>query len=257
MTPFTQFAIETAQAAGRLLLDNHGRMQTLEFKLRTNFKTQVDDLSDQLIRKAIVGRYPDHTIYSEEQTARLQDSEYSWVVDPLDGTVPYTYGISDHFAVSIALLQGREPILGVIFAPLRGELYVAERGRGASCNGRPVRVNRVENLNRALMAADTGKLEREALIPYEKKLLAADGVVYVMSLCSASVSMAFTAAGRLDGYLAVKQEPWDIAAGALLIREAGGVVTTPEGKPWQFGDDSILAAGPELHPQLLRHLAAE
>ncbi|MCL4369460.1 MAG: inositol monophosphatase [Chloroflexi bacterium] len=255
MNHFTKFAIEVAQAAGQLLLDHHGRMQTLEFKLRTNFKTQVDDLSDRLIRSAIIGNFPGHSILSEEQDARLQDSEFTWVVDPLDGTVPYSYGTSDHFGVSIALLQGREPILGVTFAPLRRELYVAERGGGASCNGRPLEVSRVDDLNRALMAADCGKLERESLIPYQQRLLAADGVVYVMSLCCASVSMAFAASGALDGYLAVKQEPWDIAAGALLVREAGGVVTAPEGRPWQFGDDCLLAAGPELHPQLVRLLS--
>ncbi len=256
MNQLTQFAVETARAAGQLLLDNHSRMQTLEWKLRTNFKTRVDDLSDQLIRDAIIRRFPDHGIYSEEQEARLEGSEYSWVVDPLDGTIPYSYGSSDHFAVSIALLRNSEPLLGVIFAPLRDELYLAERGQGASCNGRPLRVNPVPDLNRALMAADCGKLEREALLPHLSRLLAPDGVTYVMSLCSASVSMALVAGGALDGYLAVKQEPWDIAAGALILREAGATVTTPEGKSWQFGDDSILAAGPDLHPQLLRRLAS-
>lgn len=175
MDHLTQFATDVAQSAGRLPMDHYGHMQSLEYKLKTNFKTRVDDLSDQLIRETIIRRFPSHSIYSEEQDTRLRGSEFIWVVDPLDGTVPYSYGTSDHFAVSIALLRDSRPLLGVICAPLRKELYVAERGRGATCNNRPLRVNPVHDLNRALLASDCGKLDRKALLPYKARLPARTG----------------------------------------------------------------------------------
>lgn len=254
MTVYKKFAIQVAKDAGQLLMDNYGGLQRLEFKLKTNFKTQVDDLSDKFIREAIMKEFPDHNIYSEEQNDKQNNSDYSWVVDPLDGTLPYTFGISDHFGVSIALVKGKTPVVGVIYAPKRNELYVAELNGGAFLNGSPIKVAAVDDINKAMIGVDYGLYSRDNIINYQRKLLAADGVTYPVSYACASVSLGLVANGKLQGYYALKLEPWDMAAGVIITREAGAKVTNIEGKEWELGDESILAANPKLHQNLLNFL---
>src|SRR3989344_1411149 len=140
LSEYTEFAIQTAREAGNLLIKNYGEMHKLEWKLRTNFKIEVDDLSDRLIRKRINDKFPSHGINSEEGKDKIGRYDFVWVVDPLDGTIPYTYGVNDHFGVCIALVSQGSPIVGVTFAPLRRELYVAEQGKGEFCNGSPIKV---------------------------------------------------------------------------------------------------------------------
>jgi len=251
MKNFKEFAIKTAKEAGKLLMDNYGQIQRLEWKLKTNFKTQVDEESDELIRKAIMESFPDHNIYSEELDKREKGSEFSWVIDPLDGTLPYTFGISDHFGVSIALVKDKTPILGVIYAPKRDELYVAEHGKGAFCNDSKIQISSIDDLNKAMVAVDYGKIEREKIVDYHRKLLSNDGVTYPVSYGCVSVSLGLVASGKLHGYLGLKLEPWDMAAAVVLNREAGGKVTTISGKEWELGGESILAANPKLHRKLL------
>lgn len=254
MGDYREFALRTAQKAGKLLMDNYGKMQQLSYKLKTNFKTQVDDRSDKLIRDAIAENFPNHNIYSEESHDKKTDAEFSWIIDPLDGTLPYTFGISDHFSVSIALVKDKVPIVGVIYAPKRGELYVAEQGKGAFCNNSPVHVAAIGNINKAMIGVDYGKLEREKITCYHRKLLSENGVTYPISYGCASISLALVASGKLHGYLALKLEPWDMAAAVVLIREAGGKVTTIEGKDWKLGHVSILTANSKLHNELLSFL---
>ena len=254
MTRYKEFAIRVAKEAGKILMDHYGELQKLEYTLRTNFKIKVDDESDSLIRSAIMEEFPDHNILSEEQENRQNDSEYSWVVDPLDGTLPYTFGISDHFGISIALVKGKAPILGVIYAPMRDELYTAELNKGAFLNQSAIRVSLVENINRAMIGVDYGKLSRGRIVGYQEKLLSDNGITYPVSYGCASVSLGLVASGKLHGYLALKLEPWDIAAGVLINREAGAKVTTIGGKDWELYDESILVANPGLHRKLYEFL---
>lgn len=246
-----QFAIELAHDAGRIVMQHYGKIQQLEWKLSTNFKTAVDDEIDQLIRQRIAKYFPDHSIYSEELEPSKQRSAYSWVIDPLDGTLPYAYGISDHFGVSIALTRDSQPILGVYYAPARAELYVGQKEQRAWRNDAPVHVAELNDPNKALLGLDYGKVDRGAILSLQQKLLGPDGVSYTFAHGSAATSLALVAAGRLHGYLALKLEPWDMAAGVILIREAGGKVTDINGKEWELGDESILAANPALHAKLL------
>ena len=254
MSKYKEFAIQVAKDAGNLLLEHYGKLQSLEYKLKTNFKTEVDDESDELIRKAIMKEFPNHNILSEEQDDKQNGSDYSWVVDPLDGTLPYTFGISDHFAVSIALVKGKSPILGVIYAPMRDELYTAEFNEGAFLNQSAIRVSSVEDINKAMIGMDYGKFFRDKIVDYQKKLLSENGITYPVSYGCASVSLGLVASGKLHGYLALKLEPWDMAAGVLINREAGAKVTTIDGKDWELGDESILVANPELHQKLYEFL---
>ena len=235
MAEYLDFAVATAQEAGALLMEHFGKIQKLEWKLRTNFKTQVDDASDDLIRRRIEARFPGHRIYSEELAAKETGSKFVWVVDTLDGTLPYTIG-ENHFSVCIGLVHGVTLILGVIFAPMRNELYVAEREGGAFLNGEPIRVADVSNLNHALLPAETGKVpNRERKTELEQQLLAEHGATFVFTYGCASVPLASVARGRLHGFLAHKLEPWDMAAAVPIIQEAGGRVTALDGTEWRLG----------------------
>ena len=254
-----KFAIETAQEAGNLLMRNYGRMQSLDWHSRTNFKIEVDDLSDKLIRKRIEDTFPEHNIYSEEQEGIDRNSEFSWVIDPLDGTIPYTYGISDHFSVCIALVKEKEPVLGVIYAPKRNEIYVAEKGAGAFCNADAISVSLEDNINHALVGTDPGReskqYRRQDFAPTYRRLYSSNGIVALLCSGCASVPLALVASGKLHAYLSNRLEPWDMAAAVPIIREAGGKVTNIKGKEWELGDTTILAANSKLHYSLLDFIA--
>jgi len=168
--------------------------------------------------------------------------------------LPYTFGISDHFAISLALVKVKLPILGVIYAPKRDELYVAEYGKGAFCNNLPIRVSKIKDINKAMIGLDYSKRSRNTVSKYHKKLLSEDGVTYPVTYGCASATLGLVASGKLHGYLGLKLEPWDMAAGAVIIREAGGKVTTIKGKEWLLGDETILAANPNLHNKLKEFL---
>lgn len=252
MEPYRDFAIRVAQQAGKLLMENYGEMQQRTWKSKTDFKTQVDDQSDAYIRQEIRRAYPSHNIWSEEERAQEQGSEWTWVIDPLDGTLPYASGISDHFSVSIALARGKQPVLGVICAPLRNALYVAEKGRGSFCNGKTITVGEVDLVNKALVGIDYGKGPRTRALPYLERLLGDNGVTYPMSLACSTVPLCLVAQGKLQAYLHHNAEPWDLAAGAIIVQEAGGKVTTLTGGAWDITQPSILAANPMLHGKLLK-----
>lgn len=172
-------------------------------------------------------------------------------MDPLDGTLPYTFGISDHFSVSIALVKNTTPILGVIYAPKRKELYIAVQGHGAFCNGSRLRASTLNNLHQVMMGIDYGKLQRADILGYQKKLLAKEGVTATVSYGCATLPLSFVASGKLHGYCALKLEPWDMAAAVIINREAGAKVTNLNGTQWKLGDESILVANPKLHATLL------
>ena len=256
MKNLKEFAILVAEEAGELLMENYGKIKRLEWNSLMHFRTKVDNQSDRLIRKRISEYYPEHNVYSEENEGLDKNSEYSWVFDPLDGTIPYTFGITDHFSISIALVKRKTPILGVINAPKRKELYVAEQGKGAFCNGSPIKVSLEENISHVLMGLDSGKetkrFKRSSIVPYLKKALSCNGIACPLYSGCASVPLCLAASGKLHAYMALSLEPWDMAAAVVINREAGGKVTTVNGKEWELGDESILTANSKLHTKLCR-----
>lgn len=252
---YLEFAINTARDAGKILMQNYGKMHQLEWKLRTNFKTQVDDESDALIRERIHSKFPNHNIYSEENKDKLGKGIFSWIIDPLDGTIPYTYGFCDHFSVCISLAREKEPILGVIYAPLREELYFAEKGKGAFCNHNKIKVALEENVNKSIIGAGAGKetpeFSRIEQMEYERKLYSKNGVTITINTGCASLPLAFVAKGVIHGCAYPNLEPWDMAAAVVICREAGAKVTNIRGKEWNLGDLSIIVANPSLHNKLM------
>ncbi|MAG79058.1 hypothetical protein CMI40_01635 [Candidatus Pacearchaeota archaeon] len=253
---YKKFAIKTALAAGKILLDNYKQTQKLEWNQKQHFRTKVDIASDKLIRKRIKEKFPTHNIYSEENKNLENKSDFSWIIDPLDGTIPYTFGITDHFSVCVALVKGKTPIVGVIYAPKRNEIYVAEKGHGTYCNNKKIKVSQENNINHVLIGLDGGKetkyFKRTNLAQYVKKLYSPQGITCFLSSGCASVPLALTASGKIHSYMALSLEQWDMAAAVIINREAGAKVTNIKGKQWDIKDKSIIVANPKLHNKLLK-----
>ncbi|MBI2056335.1 MAG: hypothetical protein HYT37_03055 [Candidatus Sungbacteria bacterium] len=224
--------------------------------LPTNFKTIADDASNFLICDALQKRFPEHSIYSEESDFFAKTtSEYCWVVDALDGTIGFLSGITDHFTVSIGLVKNKKPVMGVIYAPKRNDLYIASEGRGSTHNGQPISVSDVTDINKVLMGVDSGKTKRTVHLPYLEKLLQEKtGITCPFMTACATVPLCMVADGRMHAYLATSLAPEDMAAAVCIIREAGGKATNLSGKEWTIGDPSILAANQVLHQKLCEFL---
>lgn len=173
------------------------------------------------------------------------------MIDSLDGTINFASGITDHFSFAAGLCEGRTPIVGVVNAPKRGELYSAEVGAGAFCNGKRIQVSELTDINNVLMVCDSGKFNRAAHVPYIDKLLGQNAVTCIFATGCATVPLCLVASGVMHAYLATSLAPEDMVAAVCIIREAGGKVTNRDGEEWKLGDPSILAANPAIHEKLV------
>ena len=223
MSDFLHAAIEAAQAAGGLLRANFGLVQKVDENLAHDIKLELDKRSQTLIESLLLARYPDHAIYGEEGIRGDQDSEYHWIIDPIDGTVNFFYGVA-HFAVSIALRHAGKIIVGVIYDPIRDELWAVEAGQPATLNGLPIAVSDRTALGEAIVSVGVSKtLESvNASLPIFTRMVREAKKCRMMG--SASLDIAYVACGRLDAYIEGQISLWDIAAGLLLVEAAGGKV---------------------------------
>jgi myo-inositol-1(or 4)-monophosphatase len=262
------FALETVHRAGQLLIDYYGRQHEIGHKsTEIDLVTEADVASEELIVGAIRDRFPGDTILSEEGRGDLQEMAAEvrclWLVDPLDGTVNYAHRYPV-WGVSMALADRGEVILGVSHDPLRGETFWAERGQGAWLDGARIHVSSASELQSALVA--TGFAYRRASLTAEGKgggepagcgnNLPEFGAVMprvqgVRRAGAAVLDLARLAAGQLDAYWEMHLEPWDWAAGSLLVEEAGGRVTDLRGGPWSLSSRAMAASNGLLHDQLL------
>jgi myo-inositol-1(or 4)-monophosphatase len=263
MEEYLDFTLRTARDAGRVLIEWYEKELELETKSSEfDLVTPADRAAEALILGRIRERYPDHAILAEETGAEERDSQYCWVVDPLDGTTNFANAFP-HFCVSIALRREADAIVGVIFDPLRDELFWAARGRGAWLEGprgpqRRLQVSRTTHLSGALLA--TGFAYSRAttttnnIFEFERVIRRIRGI---RRAGSAALDVAYVAAGRLDGYWEYHMQPWDTAAGALMVTEAGGELCQITGEPWTPWSSSTVAANPELLPVLRSALVGE
>jgi myo-inositol-1(or 4)-monophosphatase len=247
-----------AREAGAVLRAFFAKGVETEYKGDVDLVTVADRTSEKLIRERLAAAFPTHGIFGEEGTRERLDGEFRWYVDPLDGTTNFTHGFPQ-FCVSLGLEQraaGLAPeadgrlVAAVIYDPLRDELFAAERGRGAQLNGRPLRVSRTPVLAESLLATGFPSHKRHEnpnIHFYHECTLRSHGV---RRAGSAALDLAYVAAGRLDGFWEFNLNPWDTAAGILLVEEAGGRVTDFSGGHFQLNSREVLGSNGRIHGEL-------
>ncbi|MEM6981263.1 MAG: inositol monophosphatase family protein [Planctomycetota bacterium] len=253
-----QAAIEAAKLAGDVLMRYREQGVTMRDKSALGGKTydlvsDADLESEQVIAALIESRFADHAILGEEafQETDIQ-AEHLWIVDPLDGTNNYAHGL-DHFAVSIGYYESGRAKAGVIWNPSRGDLYTAIDGGGAFHNSRPVKVSDHDQLNQSMIGCgfyyDRGEMMRCTLSAIEDCFEA--DIHGIRRFGTASLDLCLVGCGQLDAFFEYNLSPWDFAAGALFVREAGGRITTGRGDPLQLTPTSVLVSNDRLHPKML------
>jgi myo-inositol-1(or 4)-monophosphatase len=249
-------AVDAARAAGRLLRDELSGARRIAYKgSPTNLVTEMDQRAEALILGRLRGAFPDDAILAEEHGAAGGRSGRRWIVDPLDGTTNYAHGLP-LFGVSIALEEARRLVLGVVYDPMRDELFVGERGGGATLNDAPIRVSATRSIDASLLVTGFPYNIRETadtnLPEYAAMSLRARAV---RRLGSAVIDLAYVACGRFDGYWELRLGAWDVAAGAVLVDEAGGRITGVDGGALDVDAPTLLATNGLIHDAMLATLA--
>lgn len=248
MASYLETAVEIAREASALLRDFSHRHVGFELKGEHDLVTAADRASESLIVKRLQERYPSHTIVAEEGGGQEGSSDFRWYVDPLDGTTNFAHGFPQ-FNVTLALEQAGELIAGVIADPMREETFTAERGAGAFLNGRPIHVSQVGRLAEALASSGFPSRRRHKDVNvhffYQLSMLTHG----VRRPGAAALDLAYVACGRLDVFWEFSLHPWDVAAGILLIREAGGVCTDMRGAALDLRSPHILADNGLVHEE--------
>ena len=257
MHPMLNIAVKAARRAGSIIerAAVGGVALDVRAKRVNDFVTQVDRAAEQAVIDIVRKAYPDHAILAEE-SGELQgtSAEFCWVIDPLDGTTNFIHGFPQ-YCVSIAIQQRGKPIHAVIYDPSKNELFTASRGRGAYLNDHRIRVSRCRRLEDSLVGTGFPFREMSRLEPYMKqlgKMMATSAGVRRAG--AAALDLAYVAAGRLDAFWEMGLSPWDMAAGALLILEAGGLVGDFSGDDRYLASGDIAAGTPKVYTQLLQAL---
>lgn len=254
--PLLNIAIQAARSAGKLIARSLDHLEAgdITLKQKHEFAVRVAAAAEEEMISIIREAYPEHAILAKESGDQQTNSDVQWIIDPLDGSTNFIHSIP-HFAVSIGVKLRNQLEAGMVFDPIKNELFVAARGRGAMLNNRKIRVSGCQKMDAALIV--TGLPFREDQ-PYEKysKILTElmPKVAGIRRFGAASLDLAYVAAGRFDGYFEFGLNPWDIAAGALIVKEAGGLVSDTDNKEEYLKNGNVLAANLKLHPSLLQLL---
>ena len=250
MKDFLAVACEAARKAGGILKENIHGTREITYKGDINLVTEMDTRSERAVVETLRASFPDHGIIAEEETTIRNGSGYTWIIDPLDGTTNYAHGYPC-FSVSIALEHEGVVITGVVYDPMRDELFTAQKGEGAYLNGKRIKVSIVDELIKSLLA--TG-------FPYDRKVSEKNNMDYFHDLLmasqevrrdgSAALDLCYVAMGRFDGFWELKLKPWDVAAGSLIVLEAGGRVTDLRDNAFDIFGDEVLASNGIIHGQM-------
>ena len=246
---FANVADGIAREAGALLRKFYEKGVAMEYKGDVDLVTEADRASEQMLRERLKAAFPSHGIYGEEGTRERLESEYRWYVDPLDGTTNFAHGFPafcvvlglEHRPAGLAADADGEMIAGVIYDPLRDEMFMAERGKGAFLNGRAIHVSTTKKLEESLTATGFPSRKRHSspnIYFYQEITLRSHGV---RRAGSAALDLAYVACGRLDGFWEFNLNPWDTSAGVLLVTEAGGTVTHFDGSRFTLDSREVLA----------------
>ena len=250
MRKYLDTAIKAAQCAGTFIEQSRGELGNVDYKGRADMVTDVDRASEDILIDQIRSAFPSHAILAEESNSKENTAEFRWIIDPLDGTTNYVHKYQ-HYAVSIALQQHGETIVGLVYNPHSDEMFTAIKGEGARLTQNRMHVSSSDVLSRSLLS--TG-------IPYEMsdrwhKSMDLFKMFYsrthgVRRDGSAALDLCYVAAGRFDGFWELDLHPWDVAAGMLIVEESGGKVSRFNGSESSIFDDEILASNGKIHEQM-------
>ncbi len=247
-------AKNTAKKAGQFLLENFKKDELLftERHMSKEIVTKYDLESDKIIKKELEKAFPHHNLMTEESGVTDKDSEYTWIVDSLDGTGNFASG-NPFFSVSIALARKGELILGVVYAPYLNELYFAEKSKGAYLNDKKISVSTIKEISNAyVVTCEGGSKSNQRLAGIYSKIY--PQIKDMRKLGSAAIEGGFVASGRADGYITLQIDPWDVAATILITEEAGGKASDFNGNPWKIQRSDLLITNGTMHDEILKHL---
>lgn len=247
-------AIEAAKEAGKILKENLGKSVEIGFKGEINLVTDIDINSEKTIVQIIRNKYPNHQILTEEGEGQKGVSSHKWIIDPLDGTTNYAHGYPC-FCVSIAFEKNGDILFGVIYDPILDELFTAEKGKVACLNGRKIRVSSTDKLIHSMLATgfpyDLRESQNNNLIHFDNFTMSAQAI---RRAGSAALDLCYVAMGRFDGFWELKLSPWDVAAGSLIVRKAGGIVSDFKGGAFDIYSKEILASNGKIHYEMVQVL---
>jgi len=266
-SPYLSVCEEAARSAGKILLEMLGTSDVRHKKNLKDLVTEADIVAQKTIESIVIGAFPDHRFLGEEgnltpssssQSSEFcRSSEFCWIVDPLDGTTNFVHSVPC-FGTSIALTRGTEVLCGVFYNPVTEEFFSAAQGQGAFLNGKQIYASARQTLGEALVSVSFPTQVKEDSPDLRAFLQTLPACRAIRRTGSTALNIAYVAAGRFDAFWAFACHPWDIAAGTLLVRESGGIVTKPDGSPIDFNDPAPVcaAANEALHQQLMKMFSA-
>ncbi|HIE65733.1 MAG: inositol monophosphatase family protein [Nitrospira sp.] len=251
---FKKIAVQAAKRGGKILKAGLQQEITVSYKEALEIVTNIDTRSEKAIVTLISRYFPDHQIMAEEGSGRESRSPYKWIIDPLDGTTNFSHRFP-FFCVSIALEVKGRVCLGVIYDPVRRELFSAEKGKGAFLNGLPIQISSVKGLKQSLLVTGFSyDIQTDPENTFNHFINFTLNAQAVRRTGSAALDLCYVAAGRFDGFWETKLRPWDIAAGSLILREAGGRITDFTGGAYSIYEDEILATNRKIHKEMIEIL---
>src|SRR3989338_9538801 len=245
--------LKAAKESGKIILKHYGNYGKLKFKNPRSLLTKVDLLSDKKIKEIISKRFPNHNFLTEESGFTDKGSEYTWIIDPIDGTTNFTSKIP-YFAVSIGLARNNKVIMGIVYNPCTKEIFFAEKGKGAFFNNKKIKASDKKNMKDALLAfalPSSIKITKKTLSLLSKIFGSVRGM---RNPGSAALNMCYVAAGKFDLFLSLSLNSWDAAAAYLVVNEANGKVTNIKNEEWKIQDKSCIATNKALHDKFIKML---
>ncbi|MEI8176153.1 MAG: inositol monophosphatase family protein [Candidatus Omnitrophota bacterium] len=255
-TQYKKVAVAAALKSGALIKRSVGKIKNISYKGRINLVTDVDKASEKLIIRTILKAFPDHSILSEESRPTQGASGYKWVIDPIDGTTNFARQFP-FFCNSIGLEKDGQLVLGVVYDPMRDELFCAEKGKGAYLNGKRIHVTAITTMSDAFLTTGFAyglNRIKDNVDNFKRFLMRA---LAVRRPGSAALDFCYVACGRFDGFWELYLHPWDCAAGVLMVTEAGGKVTKFDGSEYSHYDREVLASNGAIHKKMVKVLLTE
>ena len=246
---FLQIAIKATKEAGEILLQHFGKNNNIEFKSDNSPVTIADTQSEEKIKNIILSNYPSHSILGEETGSTDNNSEYLWVVDPLDGTSNFSNNIP-YFCISICLLQSKVPLVAVVYDPIHKELFTACKGQGAYLNNKKIILSEIKLPKTHYVSLVYTRSKEQKLQVNEIFAKLIPPQYRMRNMGAAALELSYVASGKLQGIIINGNNPWDVCGGILLIKEAGGLITDFNAQNWNFESKNIVAGHPKIHSKI-------